>query len=281
MTVRIRPGALLWYNTDSWRSGPAATACAWKAHGSNPSQVRVLSPPPMRVIFLNSWFGKGGKPFFDFIKSESSKTDIFCFMEYTRDLFDKTSKILNNFNGFIEEGTLLKLWGVIDSQVIFAQKNLEILSSGKLDIYKNTPTDTGFASYIVFKNDGKIVNLLNVHGKTRPGHKMDTPARIKQSQKIIKFMKDKSGLKIIGGDFNLNPDTKSVRLFEEAGYKNLIKDFGIENTRNKLTWEQFPNEEKQHFADYVFVSPDVKVKNFEVPYTEVSDHLPQILEFEV
>lgn len=202
-------------------------------------------------------------------------------MEYTRDLFDKTSKILNNFNGFIEEGTLLKLWGVIDSQVIFAQKNLEILSSGKLDIYKNTPTDTGFASYIVFKNDGKIVNLLNVHGKTRPGHKMDTPARIKQSQKIIKFMKDKSGLKIIGGDFNLNPDTKSVRLFEEAGYKNLIKDFGIENTRNKLTWEQFPNEEKQHFADYVFVSPDVNVKNFEVPYTEVSDHLPQILEFEV
>lgn len=28
------------------RSGPAATAYAWKAYGSNPSQVRVLSPPP-------------------------------------------------------------------------------------------------------------------------------------------------------------------------------------------------------------------------------------------
>ena len=37
---------------------------------------------------------------------------------------------------------------------------------------------------------------------------------------------------------------------------------------------------KQHFADYVFVSKDVKVKKFEVPYLEISDHLPLILDFE-
>ena len=97
-------------------------------------------------------------------------------------------------------------------------------------------------------------------------------------------MKGKVGLKIIGGDFNLNPDTKSVKIFEEVGYKNLIMDFGIKNTRNEISWKQFQNKPgfvKQYFADYVFVSKDVKVRKFEVPYNEISDHLPQILEFEV
>jgi endonuclease/exonuclease/phosphatase family metal-dependent hydrolase len=119
----------------------------------------------------------------------------------------------------------------------------------------------------------------NVHGKARPGEKEDTPVRIKQSEKIINYFKDLAGPKIIGGDFNLNPDTKSVEMFEKAGYRNLIKDFGIKNTRNKLSWEQFNNV--QNFADYCFTSPEVKVKSFKVPYMEISDHLPQILDFEV
>jgi hypothetical protein len=233
----------------------------------------------MRAIFLNSWFGKVGKPFFDFIKNESSKTDIFCFMEFTPELFAKTSKILINHDGFIEKGMVLESWGVIDCQAIFVRKNLEILSSGELTLYKNTPKDTGFASFVIFTYGGKTINLLNVHGKALPGDKMDTPIRLKQSEIIIEFFKEKNGIKIIGGDFNLMPDTKSVAMFEEAGYKNLIKDSGIKNTRNKLSWKQFNNV--QYFADYAFVSPDVKVNEFEVPYMEISDHLPQILDFEI
>jgi hypothetical protein len=238
----------------------------------------------MRIIFLNSWFGKAGKPFFDFIKDESSKTDIFCFMEFTPELFTEVSEILTKHKGFIEKGNFLDIFKVIDCQVIFVEKNLKILSSGELTLYKNTPNDTGFASYIIFEKEGKTVNLMNIHGKSRPGNKLDTPARLEQSRIIIDFLKDKGGLKIIGGDFNLNPDTKSVKMFEEAGYKNLIKDFKIENTRNKISWREFKEDQdfqKQHFADYVFISKDLKVKKFEVPYMEISDHLPQILEFEV
>jgi hypothetical protein len=238
----------------------------------------------LRIIFLNSWFGKVGKPFLDFLKNESPKTDIFCFMEFSPELFAGVSKILLGYNGFIEKGMNLESWGVTDCQVIFAKNNLEVLSSGELKIYKNTPEDTGFASYITFKKDGRIINLLNVHGKSRPGHKRDVPERINQSNVIIEFMKDKKGPKIIGGDFNLYPDTQSVKMFENAGYRNLIKDFEIKNTRNEISWREFQEIQgfqKQHFADYVFVSEDVKVKNFEVPYMEISDHLPLILNFEV
>ena len=33
-----------------------------------------------------------------------------------------------------------------------------------------------------------------------------------------------------------------------------------------------------HFADYAIISPEIAVKNFTVPYSEASDHLPLILE---
>ena len=158
------------------------------------------------------------------------------------------------------------------------------MSTDRLTIYENSDGDTGFSSFVSFEFGNKVVNLMNVHGKAHPGHKKDIPERILQSQKIIDFMADKSGPKIIGGDFNLLPDTESVKMFEKAGYKNLIKDFNIENTRNRLSWEQFqhqPDFVKQYFADFCFVSPDVKVKSFEVPYNEVSDHLPLILDFEI
>jgi len=238
----------------------------------------------MRIIFLNSWFGKTGKPFFDFIKKEYSKTDIFCFMEFSPELFDEVSEMFKDHRGYIEKGDLLEIYKLIDCQVIFVRKGLEVIASGKLNTYKTSPQDTGFTSYIAFKYKGKIINLLNVHGKARPGTKFDTPVRLKQSENIINFVASREGIKIIGGDFNLNPNTKSVEMFEEAGYRNLIKDYKITSTRNRVSWENFkstPGFEKQHFADYAFVSPEVKVKSFEVPYTEASDHLPLILDFEV
>ena len=69
----------------------------------------------------------------------------------------------------------------------------------------------------------------------------------------------------------------------------LILENKIKTTRNFHAWRQakemvadgyrFYGEQK--FADYVFVSKDVKVKNFEVPNIEISDHLPLILDFEI
>lgn len=238
----------------------------------------------MRIIFLNSWFAKTGKPFFDFINNESSKTDVFCFMEFSPELFETVSTKLIDFKGFIGKGRLLKYFNLIDCQAIYIKNNIKYLSSEILNLYRNTCLDTGFAFCLSIEKDNKIINILDVHGKAHPGHKFDTPARIGQSQKIIDFMKDKKGMKIIGGDFNLNPDTKSVKMFEEAGYRNLIKEFDIKSTRNKISWDQFKDEPgfyKQYFADYCFVSKDVKVKSFEVPYNEISDHLPLILDFEV
>jgi len=76
------------------------------------------------------------------------------------------------------------------------------------------------------------------------------------------------------GDFNLLPETKSLIMFEDAGMKNLIKEYNITSTRNKF--KKF----NKKISDYVFVSNNVNVSSFKVPDVLISDHLPMIFEIQ-
>ena len=233
----------------------------------------------MRIIFLNTWCAKTGKVFFDYIASSSNSVDIFALTEIPPDLFSELKSLLPGFNGYYDEGLFDITMGVTYGQAVFVRNNLDVKPLNRVFTFKNTPTDVGFASPFIIKNNLGSFCLVNVHGKAKPGNKFDTPVRLKQSENIIESIKDIRHPTIIGGDFNLYPNTKSVKMFEEAGYRNLIAGFGIKNTRNEISWKEF--NKKQYFADYVFTSPDVMVKSFEVPYVEISDHLPLILEFEI
>lgn len=82
---------------------------------------------------------------------------------------------------------------------------------------------------------------------------------------------------IIGGDFNMFPENESIRMFEKNGYQDLIKNFGIKTTRNRIAWEKYP-ETPQYYSDYIFLKGDLQIKTFSVPENEVSDHLAMILE---
>jgi endonuclease/exonuclease/phosphatase family metal-dependent hydrolase len=132
---------------------------------------------------------------------------------------------------------------------------------------------------VKIKKGQKSFWVVNFHGVSRPGEKFDTPRRLLQSKKIISALKKLKGPKILCGDFNLLPNTKSIELVEQAGMKNLIKTYKIKNTRNSISWQKYNN--KQYYADFTFVSPEIKVKKFKVPYNLPSDHLPMILDFEV
>ena len=238
----------------------------------------------MRIFFLNCWRGKIDEAFLAFVQKYSPNTDVFCFQEFYSDLFSRFQKILKNHHGIYESGGIYKGDGLEYGQAIFVKKEIDIILSKKVSIVEDSMEWPGFLLYTRLDCKGKKLSLGNIHGISPPGNKLDTDVRLKQSEKIINFFADKDKPKIVGGDFNLLPNTESVSMFEKAGYRNLIKDFDIKNTRNKLSWEQFnrqPDFVKQYFADYVFVSPEIKVKKFDVPYMEISDHLPLILDFEV
>ncbi|MFH1863534.1 MAG: endonuclease/exonuclease/phosphatase family protein [bacterium] len=236
----------------------------------------------MKIIFLNCWQAKAGKAFFDFVERESETTDIFCFQEVSPDLYLTLTASMSGHKGLYKSSKILLFDKIKSGQAIFVKKRFKVNASVKIPLYRELRNDIGFMQCISTLVGGKNLWLGNLHGKSRPGHKLDTPARLKQSKIIIDFFKTKKEAKIIGGDFNLLPQTKSIEMFEEGGYVDLIKKFKIPTTRNRLAWNQLKkNEEKQLFADYVFVSPVVKVKNFSVPNLEISDHTPLILDFEI
>lgn len=209
-----------------------------------------------------------------FIKDQSRDTDIFCFQEAASEAKALFKSIISDY----QEITAYKYIAREEdfSQATYIAKNLKIMSSGPvLESQKNS----GLGIYTLIQFGKANIHICNFHGLAHPGNKLDNPDRIRQSQGIVDFFKDKSGPKIIGGDFNILPDTKSIGMFEENGYRNLIKEFKIMTTRNQLAWERFYNN-KQYYSDYIFLNPSAHIQSFRVPNIEISDHLPLILEVE-
>ncbi|MDQ1281816.1 MAG: hypothetical protein QG630_167 [Patescibacteria group bacterium] len=156
---------------------------------------------------------------------------------------------------------------------IFVKKDLEILEEGEVIIYggnkENHEHDhTRNMEFVKLNIDNRTINILNVHGLWTGKGKDDSEDRINQSQNIIDFIKTLNGEVVLCRDFNLNPDTESIKMIEEFGLKNLIRENNITSTRTSY----YPKDRDSRFADYTFVSKDVEVKSFEIMPDEVSDH---------
>lgn len=260
----------------------------------------------MKLISLNTWGGKIYQPLVNFVKQHSKNIDIFCFQEifdtnssfkqfpeYRANLLQEASKILPNFNLFFDP--VIKELDIDANPVnfdlehglaIFVKKTIKVVNYKCYFIYKDKVTNSikkDFSDIPVniqvfnFIKNGKKFIVCNFHGASFPGSKLDTPQRIEQSKKIKDILKNRQGNRVIAGDFNLLPETQSIKMFED-NLRNLIKDFNIKRTRSNLSpfWGK---ANFQNYADYIFVSNDIFVKNFQVPEVKISDHLPMILEF--
>lgn len=255
----------------------------------------------MKLISLNTWGGKIYQPLIEFIKQHSQDTDIFCLQEvYSTSLNIKQYKNLLRANLLEEFNTVLSGFrsyyfpsfsnyddnansvgfDLTYGQAIYIKKQIKIIAhknylihkyknfEGPDKMFSNIPT---LLQKIQFSIADKIFSIFNFHGTPYPPAKKDTRRRLKQSTKVKAIMNKVKSAKILVGDFNLSKNTKSIKLFEDE-MRNLIKEFNIKRTRSKLS----PFYEKsnfQKFADYTFVSSDVKVTNFQVPDIEISDHL--------
>jgi len=251
----------------------------------------------MKIIFLNIWGGQIFDPLVKFIKEQMPQTDFFCFQEMldsaasTRVPWGGHTNIRSELNDSIPELKTLyrdfyapslcewekgKSYNI--GPILFAKKEITIEKQGTIQIH-NAPITSRDLQYLCFTHNGKRYTLSNLHGISQPYSKLDSPERLLQSRKIIDFLKNQKGENIIGGDFNLLPETESIRALESTGMKNLIEEYKIHSTRNKFSLAKYPEAQRQYFSDYVFVSPGVRVLHFAIPEVEVSDHLPMILEF--
>jgi endonuclease/exonuclease/phosphatase family metal-dependent hydrolase len=241
----------------------------------------------MKIITLNTWGGRVEDEFANFLKKYSD-TDVFCFQEVYK---DPTPEMLQthyahiaNLNSFYTIEKLLP-----DHELIFhpsfldcygiciaLKKPAEILKSGELFIFKHKgyvpEGDLGRHArnlqYATIKltPDSKPLTIINVHGLWTGQGKTDSNDRLEQSNIISNFIKSLNTEIIMCGDFNLRPDTQSMSIIEQAGVKNLIKEYNISSTRTSL----YTKSEK--YADYIFISDNLKESEFKVLPDEASDH---------
>lgn len=228
----------------------------------------------MKMMFLNIAHGMTGKIIEDFVGKEMDKIDMFCLEEADEEIRNKIRKMSNGKFTENHEDKNVELGKNRFYLTTLVRKKWKLMHSETIG---KTDRDIGMGLICWINVNDELLRVVNVHGVPLPGDKLDNEARLKQSKKIIDRLESENGPVIIGGDFNLEPLTESVEMFEKNGYKNLIKDNKVKTTRNRLAWERFPDN-PQYYADYVFINDKVKLKKFEVIENEVSDHLPLVIE---
>ena len=260
----------------------------------------------MKIVSLNTWGGRAGKEgLLHFFEKYLDSVDIFCLQEvwnvddsnrkdmhdslngavvggvvlrnWIDDLFPQVGKVLKGYNGFFRPH-----YGTHYGLAIFAKKDLDLILEGDIFVYKERDFipmgDVGNHArniqYVTVNTKKGSRTLINFHGLWNGKGKTDTEDRLEQSENIIKFLKTLKHPFVLCGDFNLLPDTESLRKFEKFGLRNLIKEFDITSTRTSLY-------KKEHrLADYIFVSEGIKVNDFKVMLEEVSDHSPLFLDID-
>ncbi len=277
----------------------------------------------MELITLNAWGGRLGESLLQFLGRLSSDVDIICLQEVPStgkilegskewsnankvaddhavhkgqkvpDLYKEICRTLPEFNAFVSPqysstGESLATFvnnrlDVMQSSSSRAHPPLRIdyrLSNGEIVPYEfNSPV-----FHISIWDNGVALNIINVHGLWQPVGKVDTRERLSQSAFWTRLLTSLPGKRVLCGDLNLYPDTKSIKKIEESGMRNLIKEYKIDSTRSEMYDLQLRARgkeptKKDWFADYVFVSKDIKVLDFKAINQTVSDHLPLLIKF--
>lgn len=246
----------------------------------------------MKLISLNTWGGRAGKEaLLDFFRKHKD-VDIFCLQEIWEGGEEEAptwgdgidTKMLTNIGSILENYFMFFRPHYRDyyGLALFVKKDFKIIEEGEIFVFKerkNIFDDFGVnhprnLQYVTVETKKGIRTILNFHGLWNGISKEDTEERITQADNITKFLKNISNPHILCGDFNLMPENKSLKMIEDMGMKNLIKEFGVTSTRSS----HYKKPEK--FADYTLVSRDIKVNQFKVLPDEISDHLAMYLDFE-
>ena len=122
------------------------------------------------------------------------------------------------------------------------------------------------------KNNLRVINYHGIWTRDKKGNEKTLAA----CKKINQLAMSAKGEVIICGDFNLFPDTPSMKVFQ-SNFISLVDRYKIIATRpssNELSGLA------RNVVDYVLLSKNIEVKSFRVLESDVSDHLPLVLDFE-
>ena len=194
--------------------------------------------------------------------------------QWITDVLTKNGEIYRDYGGFIEQGNeIISKFPIINATNEFYYKNYEY-NSDRTNFY--TEDHARSVQVVELDVNGKRLQILNLHG-TYSRDRQDSERAIAQCKYVLNTAKRKDIPTIIVGDFNLLPNTQSMQILNKE-FRNLIDEYKITSTR-----PDFENKTRiiGSAIDYILVSDKIKVNKFEVFNTNISDHLPLILDFEI
>lgn len=253
----------------------------------------------MKLISLNTWGGRAGKDTLLAFFAAHTDVDVFCLQEIWSAPYEhlqgKAAGGVDIDHSDIMVYGLQEISGLLDGYtpyfkphhldnyglLMLVKKELDVLAEGDVFVHKERgyvpEGDVGaHARNIQFvtvaTKDGNRT-IVNFHGLWNGKGKGDSDDRLVQSDRIATFLGTLKDPYVLCGDFNLLPDTQSLKRLEDVGLRNLIKEYNVTSTRTKF----YTKPEK--FADYMLASDGISVTNFTVLPDEVSDHSPLYLTF--
>lgn len=255
----------------------------------------------MKIITLNTWGGRAGnEKLLTFFKQYKDTADVFCLQEIWSGPYRHLEG--DNAGGKAIDHSNILVYGLQEiSQILtehtayfrphhlenygllmFVRKSLSVLEEGERFVHKHKEFvpigDVGHharnVQYVKIQRDEKELAILNFHGLWNGRGKTDSEDRLVQSKNIVQLLQDLRSQVVFCGDFNLLPNTESLKTIERFGLKNLIKEYNVQSTRTSF----YAKEDK--FADYILVSSETKIVNFKVLSEEVSDHTALMVEIE-
>lgn len=213
------------------------------------------------------------------IDSASSKltheffAPIWVLSKFEKHNFHGKKHFLFDIQGNVEFGNYTKLkYPIIKGQNIFVQNHFSYVTD-----WSNWPEEDYRAIQVTdILVDRKELRLINYHG-IWSRDKMGSDKTKKACEVIKNFGLETDSGVIICGDFNLFPETNSIEVLNQE-FTNLCNEFNIQSTRPETN--ELSNKSR-NVVDYIFVNEKIKVNNFEVIKSNVSDHLPLVFEFDI
>ncbi|MBO1908751.1 endonuclease/exonuclease/phosphatase family protein [Microvirga sp. 3-52] len=180
-----------------------------------------------------------------------------------------------------ENESVPSLWGL----ATFVRKSFPIIAQAQGFVHKSfSPHGYGdhprsrsaHAIRVYDYARDRLVSIAHMHGLRDLNGKMDTPERLNQAHRLVELATRVAGPRdplVVCGDFNVEPDSETLKVLARVGLTELVTAHGFDGTRTSHY------KKPGRFADYMLVNDAVEILGFKVvAEPEVSDHCPLILE---
>lgn len=125
--------------------------------------------------------------------------------------------------------------------------------------------------YVSRDYPGYLVHVVNTHFPYKKDDRLGDKDTERQMDKLIDYIGQLKGPKIVAGDFNLSLSSASLKRLEKQNLDNLCRTHRIENTRTIFARQENRRTVKE-VVDHFLVSEHFCVERFRALSKPVSDH---------